>query len=109
MGSTYHEAIGLELAWDTTGVEYENELPLAHRDLTAWSHLSFRVMQYHDEANVLEANKTLLVKIEDGNGASKVVYTSGFTLIPYPYLRYQYENSSTRPAQMKTVRLPLQR
>jgi dienelactone hydrolase len=106
-GCSYHEAIGIELGWNSSGQEYENELPVAHRDFTSWSHLSFRVMQFHDSLNTLDANKDLIVKIIDGSSTTKLVHTDNFTPIPYPYLQYAFQNSSVRLCQMKTVRIPL--
>jgi hypothetical protein len=106
-GCANHEAIGIELGWNSVNQEYENELPVAHRDFTAWSHLSFRVMQFDDPLNTLDANKNLIVKIIDGNSNTRLVHTDDFTPIPYPYLQYDFQNSDWRHCQMKTVRIPL--
>lgn len=104
---SYHETIGLELAWDTGGLEYENNLPVAHRDLSVWTHLSFRVMQIDDELNPLDSGKTLRLTLVDGNDNTRVVYSNDFETIPFPYLQYQSQYATTRVCQMKSVRLPL--
>ena len=93
-----HITVKLELEWDQSGLEYENELPVAHRDLTSWTHLSFRVMQFQDPLNAVGSAKKLRVKLVDGTDTYRVVWTDDFEIIPYP---------DNNISQMRTVRLPL--
>jgi len=93
-----HITVKLELSWDQTALEYENELPVAHRDVTPWTHLAVRVMQFIDPLNPVGTAETLRVKLVDGNDIYRVVWTDDFESIPYP---------DNNISQMKTVRLPL--
>jgi len=93
-----HTTFKLELSWDLSGLEYENEIPVAHRDFTPWTHLALRVMQFQDALNPVNAQTKLRVKLVDGNDNYRVVWTDDFESIPYP---------DNNVSQMKTVRLPL--
>jgi hypothetical protein len=91
------------LGWSTTGDEYESELPAGQWDVSQYGYLSFRVTQIPDSLNPVGQEKNLIVRIVDGDGDFRKVHTVDFRTIPYPYER----SLSSRPCQMKTVRIPL--
>ncbi len=99
-----HSTQGGTLSWSTSGDEYESELPSGQWDVSAYSHLSFRVTQIlSGTLNPVGQDKNLIVRIVDGDGDFRKVHTVDFRDIPYPYER----TPSNRPCVMKTVRIPL--
>ncbi len=93
------------ISWTAAGDIYESQLPIGQRDVSAYSHLTFRVTQMHDNGvlNPINQEQNLIVRLVDGGGNYRKVLTVDFRDIPYPYQRY----SSTYPCQMKSVRIPL--
>ncbi|MCB1036856.1 MAG: hypothetical protein KDD47_23725, partial [Acidobacteria bacterium] len=93
------------VTWTGAGDIYESVLPVGQRDVSGYSHLSFRVTQVPDGGtlNPVGADKTLIVRLVDGDGDSRKALTSDFRDIPYPYER----SATNRPCQMKGVRIPL--
>lgn len=102
----FHETWGARLGWNSPQT-YESELPVGKRDVSAYTHLSFRVTQIVDNGvlNPIGAAKNLRVNIQDTDGdtAKWDLDTDDFTDIPYPYLR----QTNSAQFQMKTVRIPL--
>ena len=103
----FHQTWGARLAWSSAST-MESELPPAIQNVSAYTHLSFRVAQIHDGGtlNPLGGDKNLEVNLTDTDGDSAMwdQRTDRFTDIPYPYER----SSVSRLYQMKTVRIPLQ-
>lgn len=103
----FHRTWGARLAWSSSS-SMESELPAAIQDVSAYTHLSFRVTQIHDGGvlNPVGGAKNLEVNLvdTDGDSAMWAQDTDRFTDIPYPYER----SLVSRLYQMKTVRIPLQ-
>lgn len=95
------------LSWTTAGDLYETELPPGQRDVSAFTHLSFRVTQKHDSGvlNPVGQEKNVIVRLFDGNGDNRKVMTVDFREIPYPWQRNT--SAAGYKCQMKGVRIPL--
>ena len=93
------------VTWVGAGDIYESDVPAADKDVSAYSHLSFRVTQVPDGGvlNPVDTDKTLIVRLVDGDGDSRKALTVDFRDIPYPYER----SATNRPCEMKNVRIPL--
>lgn len=95
------------LTWTAAGDLYETELPVGQRDVSMFSHLSFRVTQKHDNGvlNPIGQEKNVIVRLFDGGGDNRKVLTVDFREIPYPWERNT--SASGYKCQMKGVRIPL--
>ncbi len=103
----YHQTWGVRLGWNASK-SYESNLPAANQNVSAYTHLSFRVTQIDDSGslNPIGNPKNLKVNLRDTDGDSALwdLDTNDFTDIPYPYRR----TATSTQWQMKTVRIPLQ-
>lgn len=104
-GSFYQDTKGLILGWNAS-TTYESAIPSAWQDVSAYSHVAFRVAQIWD-GKVLNpgGNQQVEVRIEDaaGNAQSVAVDTRAFTTIPTGY----NHPFTGRKSMLKTVRIPL--
>lgn len=92
-------------SWNSASDIYESHLPVGQRDVSPYSHLTFRITQKHDNGvlNPINQSKNLIVRLFDGGGNNRKVMTVDFRDIPYPYER----STTNYPCQMKGVRVPL--
>ena len=91
------------VSWVTDQETYVSNVPTANQDVSAYTHLSFRVTQMVDSLNPVDQDQEVLVRLVDTDGDQRWALTSEFRQIPYPYER----TATNRPCQMKTVRIPL--
>lgn len=99
-----HVTAGLLLEWNDTSDELQFTVPSGHRDVAAYSALSFRVTQKVGSPANPMGEQDLYVTLEDGSSGSRKVKVSAFGMIPEPYERYY--NQFTKSA-MNTIRVPL--
>lgn len=98
----YHDTIGLRLGW-ATGQTYTSELPAGQRDVSAFTHLTFRAAKRPATAGT-GVDLGLLVNIEDGSGHKALwdLNSGQFDRIPHPY-----NAGSGVQSQLVGVRIPL--
>ncbi len=104
-GSFRHDTSGLILGW-SAATTYESAIPAAWQDVSAYSHVAFRVAQIWD-SKVLNPGGSQFVKvqIEDaaGHQQSVSVDTRAFATIPVGYSHPW----TGRKSMLKSVRIPL--
>lgn len=102
--SFYNDALGLKLAW-TAPQTYVTNIPLAHRDVSAYTHLTFRAAKKVIGVPISGPDVNLFVNIEDGNGNTALwdLRSDQFDPIPHPYER----SFSSNQALLTGVRIPL--
>lgn len=98
----FHDTIGLRLGW-ATGQTYTSELPAGQRDVSAFTHLTFRAAKRPAAAGA-GADLGLLVNIEDSGGHKALwdLSSAQFDRIPHPY-----NAGNGVQSQMVGVRIPL--
>jgi dienelactone hydrolase len=100
-----HVVTGGEVAWTTTVGQYRTSLPLANKDISAFSALAFRVTQkYGSPHNPANAVQDFDVRLTDRQNRSRAIRVGTFTDLPYPYVR---GDAVRIKSAMKTVRIPL--
>lgn len=100
----YHDTLGLKLAWTSPQI-YTTHLPAGHRDISMYTHLTFRAAKKVTGTPTTGPAVNLLVNIEDGEGdtAHWDLRTDQFDLIPHPYQR----SSPANQALLTGVRIPI--
>ena len=98
----YHDTLGLRLGWGA-GQTYTTLLPVGQRDVSAFSHLSFRAAKRPAVAGS-GADMNMLMNIKDGAGHTALwdLPSSQFDRIPHPY-----NSGFGVQAQLVGVRIPL--
>lgn len=93
------------VAWSASGGIYASTLPVGQRNVSGFTHLTFRVAQVSDGGglNPVGQSKNLIVRLVDAGGNARKVMTVDFRDIPYPYER----SPGWDVCQMKSVRIPL--
>ena len=100
-----HDTQGLKLRWDNLNDKLEFSIPAAHKDVSAYSMLSFRVTQKVGSAdNPLNQSQNFRVALKDGTNNERAVRVSPFYDIPFPDERPAV---AYRKSAMNTVRIPL--
>jgi len=95
----------MKLRWDNTTAKLVFDIPPAHKDVSNYSVLSFRVTQKVDSAsNPTNQPQNFRVAIKDTLNNERAVRVSSFSTIPFPDNRFSH--SLTKSA-MNTVRIPL--
>ncbi len=105
----FHDTIGILLGWPSPQT-YTTELPAGQRDVSMYTHLSFRVAKAVTGAPTTGPAVNLLVNIEDttGNKALWDLRSDQFDPIPHPYQRSGgWCSSCVNQAQLTGVRIPL--
>jgi hypothetical protein len=110
--SYYHDTIGVKLGWPGSPQTYTTLLPAGHRDISMYSHLTFRVGKKVLAAGGSGPDVSLLVQLTDSMGHTGMwpQRTDQFDRIPYPYpgMRAVFQfGMPPNPAQMTGVRIPL--
>ena len=100
----FHDTLGLKLAWATPQT-YTTLIPVGHRDVSMYTHLTLRIAKKATGAVVAGPGVNLLVNIEDGAGKKALwdLRTDQFDLIPHPFEGSENPNQ----ALMNGVRIPL--
>jgi hypothetical protein len=100
----YHDALGLKLGWSSPQT-YTTNMPVGYRDVSMYTHLSFRVAKRVYGSVAPGSPIRLFVNIEDGTGNTGEwdQNTELFDVIPHPYER----SSSSNQSLMTGVRIPL--
>ncbi len=110
-----HEADALALAWAAPGAAYESAVPAPHADVSAYTHLSFRVTQNPEEARLAGLDPAgqpahFSVRLRDRQGREAAVSTEAYGGAPFP-IGATVEDPETgtplRLAVLRTLRLPL--
>ncbi len=98
----YHDTLGLRLGWGS-GQTYTTLLPVGQRNVSAYSHLTFRAAKRPAVAGA-GADMNVLVNIKDGAGHTALwdLPSSQFDRIPHPY-----NSGFGVQAQLVGVRIPL--
>jgi hypothetical protein len=100
-----HDTQGLQLRWDNLGDRLVFSIPAAHKDVTVYSYLSFRIAQRasspHNPATLAQNLRAVL---RDTSSNERAVRVSAFTEIPFPDQR---ANSALIKSAMNTIRIPL--
>ena len=106
----FHDTLGLKLAWAIPQT-YTTNLPAGSRDLSAFTHLTFRVAKKVTGAPLAGLAINLFLNIQDGVGHTALwnLRTDQFDPIPHPYLRNGgwCGSSCSNQAQLTGVRIPL--
>lgn len=100
----FHDTIGLKLGWGS-GQTYTTDIPAGQRDVSAFTHLTFRVAKRVPGPNPgTGPDVNLYVNIEDGAGNKALwdLRTDQFDRIPH-----QYNAGQGVQSQMNGVRVPL--
>lgn len=102
-----HDTQGMIIRWDNIGDKLEFTIPPDHKDISAYSVISFRVSQKVDsQENSADQSQNLRVALKDGTNNERAVRVSPFYEIPYPDMRpYPYAQYSK--SAMNTIRIPL--
>jgi len=98
----YHDTLGLRLGW-AAGQTYTSLLPVGQRNVSAYSHLTFRAAKRPATAGT-GADMSVLVNIKDNLGHTALwdLPSSQFDRIPHPY-----NAGFGVQAQLVGVRIPL--
>lgn len=100
-----HDTQGMKIRWNNIGDTLIFSIPAAHKDVSAYSVLSFRVTQKVDSAdNPANQSQNFRVALKDGSNNERAVRVSPFYDIPFPDHR---PNHSVSKSAMVTVRIPL--
>lgn len=100
-----HDTQGLKVRWNGIGDTLIFSIPPAHKDVSAYSVLSFRVTQKVDSAdNPANQSQNFRVALKDGANNERAIRVSPFYDIPYPDIR---PNHAHTKSAMITVRIPL--
>jgi Carbohydrate binding domain (family 11) len=100
-----HDTKGMKLRWDNLGDNLVFSIPSAHKDVSGYSVLSFRVAQKVDSPhNPANQAQNLRVALKDSSNNERAVRVSAFSEIPFPDHR---ANHTLSKSAMKTVRIPL--
>ncbi len=107
----FHSTLGLKLTWSGNAT-YESNIPAAHKDISTYKYLSFRVSKAPPAAAGSDAIN-LFVNIEDnsGNQAMWDLRTDQFDIIPQPFHKNKPAWAGGGPVDMislTSVRIPLQ-
>lgn len=99
----FHQTTVMTLGWNSATATYTSAIPTAQNDVSAYTHLSFRISQIApDPLNPPGGAQGVIVRLSDTASSYRTSETRGFTPIPYPYQR-----GSSYAHAMKTVRIPL--
>jgi len=91
------------LTWVTSNESYTSVLPSSEKNVSMYTHISFRITQVHPYINnPVGLDKEVKVYLHSSSN-SRWALSSDFRRIPYPYER----SLTSRPCQMNTVRIPL--
>jgi hypothetical protein len=100
-----HDTQGMKIKWDNFNDKLEFSIPIAHKDVSSYSVLSFRVTQKVDsQDNTVNQSQNLRVALKDGANNERAVRVSPFYDIPFPDYRPNHDHSKSA---MLTVRIPL--
>ncbi len=100
-----HDSKGLKIRWNNANDELVFNIPGAHKDVSTFSYLSFRVTQKEASPfnNFNQAQK-MRVALKDGGNKERAIRVSTVSTIPFPDQRVQ---ANYRKSAMHTVRIPL--
>lgn len=100
-----HDTQGLKVRWNNITDVLAFSVPPAHKDVSSYSVLSFRITQKVDSAdNPANQSQDLRVTLKDGTNNERAVRVGSFYDIPFPDHR---PNHSVSKSAMLTVRIPL--
>lgn len=102
-----HDTQGLKVEWNSAGDRLEFSIPTSHKDVSAFSVLSFRVTQKVDSAlNPANQAQNFRVGLTDDSTPprERFIRVSPFYEIPFPDHR---PNHSHTKSALTTVRIPL--
>lgn len=100
-----HDTKGLRLRWNNLGDRLVFQIPAAHKDVSAFSVLSFRIAQRVDSPhNTLNQSQNLRVALKDAANNERQVRVGAFAEIPFPDYRVSHAYSKSA---MNTIRIPL--
>jgi len=100
-----HDTSGLHLRWDNQGDTLSFDIPSAHKDVSNYDAICFRITQKTvSGVNPVNADQDLYLKMTDTANLSRAIKVSKFTSIPPVHTR---GNSQYTKSAMNTVRIPL--
>lgn len=99
-----HETSGLLLRWDGASDFLRFVVPAAHKDVTAYEAISFRITQRVGSTSNPSGGQDLYVTLADTGGKSRSVKVSKFGEVPEPQARH---SSHLTKSAMNSVRIPL--
>lgn len=100
-----HDTAGLHCEWNSTNDRLEFTIPAAFKNVTTFTHLSFRMGQRAlHAANPANLNTNLRVALRDSSGQERAIRVSAFGVIPFPHQRAGDTDTLT---MMHTIRIPL--
>jgi hypothetical protein len=100
-----HDTKGMKLRWDNLGDKLVFSIPPAHKDISGYSALSFRIAQKVDSPhNPANQAQDLRVALKDSSNNERVMRVGAFSDIPPPDHR---ANHTLSKSAMNTVRIPL--
>lgn len=99
-----HDTSGLLLRWDGLGDRLRFDVPAAHKDVSAYAALAFRVTQKVNSPSNPMTPQDLYMTLRDTGGKSRSIKVAKFAEIPVPQKRHY--DQFTKSA-MNTIRIPL--
>lgn len=104
-GKSPHDTQGLKVKWNNIGDKLVFSIPAAHKDVSSYSVVSFRVTQKVDSVdNLANQTQNFRVALKDGSNNERAIRISPFYTIPFPDHRPNHAHSKSA---MVTVRIPL--
>ncbi len=100
-----HDTQGMKIRWDNNTDLVTFSIPPAHKNVTAFTHVSIRISQTNGSlSNPVNLGQNLRIALKDGTNNERAVRVSSFNVIPFPDQRPEV---GTRKSAMVTVRIPL--
>lgn len=105
----FHDTLGMRLNWSTAQT-YTTNLPAGQRNVSGFSHLTFRAAKRAASKRDAQTDLTLLVNIRDGAGRSATadLANTAYGRLPHPYRRSGgWCTACNDQALLNSVRIPL--
>ncbi len=100
-----HDTQGMKIRWDNNTDLVTFSIPPAHKNVTAFTHVSIRISQTNGSlSNPVNLGQNLRIALKDGTNNERAVRVNSFNVIPFPDQRPEV---GTRKSAMVTVRIPL--
>jgi len=100
-----HDTQGMKIIWNNTSGSVTFSIPAAHKNVSAFTHLSIRISQVNgSNSNPANLKQNLRIALKDGSNNERAIRAGSFAIIPFPDQRPEV---ATRKSAMVTVRIPL--
>ena len=100
-----HDTQGMKIIWNNTSGSVTFSIPAAHKNVSAFTHVSIRISQVNgSNSNPANLKQNLRIALKDGSNNERAIRAGSFAIIPFPDQRPEV---ATRKSAMVTVRIPL--